>query len=209
MILSLQKFILIWFWYFLVGVLVVLNAHPGGIIYKDIIPDYVDFARTIYEGLPFDLLVSFLFCYQVVMRSLDILGEHRHVFWCWPDDFGQVVVDVNYLNVGDLVPNFQIFICWRSLKGIYKKALDFLFFLFLYLQINVFWTLISFPFSCQVSGNLFTNGSTPNQKPKLRAFLCFYRWLLGSVSFVVIFWINGWICEIFNCIFWLMVFYQN
>ncbi|KAF3454526.1 hypothetical protein FNV43_RR04974 [Rhamnella rubrinervis] len=58
------------------GVLVVLDAHPGGIIYKDIIPDYVDFARTIYE-----------------------------------DDFGDVVVDVNYLNVGDLVPNFQLFIC--------------------------------------------------------------------------------------------------
>ncbi|KAI7745161.1 hypothetical protein M8C21_001583 [Ambrosia artemisiifolia] len=32
------------------GVLVVLDAHPGGIIYRDIIPDYVDYARTIYEG---------------------------------------------------------------------------------------------------------------------------------------------------------------
>ncbi|KAJ7977939.1 T-box protein [Quillaja saponaria] len=31
------------------GVLVVLDAHPGGIIYRDIIPDYVKFARTIYE----------------------------------------------------------------------------------------------------------------------------------------------------------------
>ncbi|XAR52634.1 hypothetical protein NMG60_11020801 [Bertholletia excelsa] len=31
------------------GVLVVLDAHPGGIIYRDIIPDYVNFARTIYE----------------------------------------------------------------------------------------------------------------------------------------------------------------
>ncbi|OAY44040.1 hypothetical protein MANES_08G117600v8 [Manihot esculenta] len=32
------------------GVLVVLDAHPGGIIYRDIIPEYVNFARTIYEA---------------------------------------------------------------------------------------------------------------------------------------------------------------
>lgn len=32
------------------GVLVVLDAHPGGIIFKDLIPEYVDFVRTIYEG---------------------------------------------------------------------------------------------------------------------------------------------------------------
>ncbi|KAK1440461.1 hypothetical protein QVD17_06288 [Tagetes erecta] len=31
------------------GVLVVLDAHPGGIIYRDIIPEYVNYARTIYE----------------------------------------------------------------------------------------------------------------------------------------------------------------
>lgn len=35
------------------GVLVVLDARPGGIIYRDIIPEYVNFARTIYEGLNF------------------------------------------------------------------------------------------------------------------------------------------------------------
>ncbi|GMN43906.1 hypothetical protein TIFTF001_013098 [Ficus carica] len=58
------------------GVLVVLDAHPGGIIYRDIIPDYVNFVRTIYE-----------------------------------DDLGDVVVDVNYLNVGDAIPNYQLFIC--------------------------------------------------------------------------------------------------
>lgn len=34
----------------LTGVLVVLDAHPGGIIYRDIIPNYVKYARTIYEG---------------------------------------------------------------------------------------------------------------------------------------------------------------
>ncbi|KAF2316854.1 hypothetical protein GH714_042195 [Hevea brasiliensis] len=58
------------------GVLVVLDARPGGIIYRDLIPQYVNFARTIYE-----------------------------------DDFGDVVVDVNYLNVGGTVPSYEIFIC--------------------------------------------------------------------------------------------------
>jgi hypothetical protein len=27
------------------------------------------------------------------------------------DDLGEVVVDVNYLNVGDTVPDYQIFVC--------------------------------------------------------------------------------------------------
>ncbi|XP_075523678.1 uncharacterized protein LOC142556218 [Primulina tabacum] len=58
------------------GVLVVLDAHPEGIIYQDLIPDYVQIARTLYE-----------------------------------DDFGEVVVDVNYLNVGTDVPKFQVFLC--------------------------------------------------------------------------------------------------
>ncbi|PIA44427.1 hypothetical protein AQUCO_01700195v1 [Aquilegia coerulea] len=58
------------------GVLVVLDARPGGIIYKDLIPEYVNYARTIYE-----------------------------------EDFGDVVVDVNYLNVGDKVADHRIFIC--------------------------------------------------------------------------------------------------
>ncbi|KAF5781979.1 hypothetical protein HanRHA438_Chr11g0502901 [Helianthus annuus] len=58
------------------GVLVVLDAHPGGIIYRDIIPKYVSYARTIYE-----------------------------------EYFGELVVDVNYLNVGAAEPDYQIFIC--------------------------------------------------------------------------------------------------
>ncbi|KAI3676023.1 hypothetical protein L1987_85619 [Smallanthus sonchifolius] len=58
------------------GVLVVLDAHPGGIIYCDIIPQYVNYARTIYE-----------------------------------EYFGDMVVDVNYLNVGAAEPDYQIFIC--------------------------------------------------------------------------------------------------
>ncbi|OVA02661.1 hypothetical protein BVC80_141g6 [Macleaya cordata] len=58
------------------GVLVVLDAHPGGIIYEDLIPEYVNYARTIYE-----------------------------------EDLGDVVVDVNYLNVGAQVADYRIFIC--------------------------------------------------------------------------------------------------
>ncbi|XVF57518.1 hypothetical protein PTKIN_Ptkin06aG0211800 [Pterospermum kingtungense] len=58
------------------GVLVVLDARPGGIIYRDLIPEYVNFVRTIYE-----------------------------------DDLGDFVVDVNYLNIGDPKPDYQIFIC--------------------------------------------------------------------------------------------------
>ncbi|XP_059438594.1 uncharacterized protein LOC132171322 isoform X2 [Corylus avellana] len=58
------------------GVLVVLDARPEGIIYRDLIPEYVRFARTIYE-----------------------------------DDLGDVAVDVNYLDVGVAVPDYQIFIC--------------------------------------------------------------------------------------------------
>ncbi|PKI51500.1 hypothetical protein CRG98_028060 [Punica granatum] len=58
------------------GVLVVLDARPGGIIFRDLIPEYVNIASTIYE-----------------------------------DDLGTVAVDVNYLNVGGAVPDYQIFIC--------------------------------------------------------------------------------------------------
>ncbi|XVF06031.1 hypothetical protein REPUB_Repub06bG0013200 [Reevesia pubescens] len=58
------------------GVLLVLDACPGGIIYRDLIPDYVKFVRTIYE-----------------------------------EYLGNVVVDVNYLNIGDPQPDYQIFIC--------------------------------------------------------------------------------------------------
>ncbi|MFS7899291.1 hypothetical protein Hanom_Chr00s051660g01780241 [Helianthus anomalus] len=73
------------------GVLVVLDAHPGGIIYRDIIPKYVSYARTIYEGLKFTLL----------MIDFDYLFQY----------FGELVVDVNYLNVGAAEPDYQIFIC--------------------------------------------------------------------------------------------------
>ncbi|EAZ05103.1 hypothetical protein OsI_27294 [Oryza sativa Indica Group] len=58
------------------GVLVVLDAHPDGIIYQDMIRDYVRDVRTIYE-----------------------------------DDFGEVAVDVNYLNVANSAPANRVFIC--------------------------------------------------------------------------------------------------
>lgn len=35
---------------FLLGVLVILDANPEGVIYKDLVPEYVDLVRTIYEG---------------------------------------------------------------------------------------------------------------------------------------------------------------
>ncbi|KAF0907673.1 hypothetical protein E2562_020445 [Oryza meyeriana var. granulata] len=58
------------------GVLVVLDAHPDGIIYQDMIRDYVQVVRTVYE-----------------------------------DDFGEVAVDVNYLNVANAAPADRVFIC--------------------------------------------------------------------------------------------------
>ncbi|KAL6896586.1 hypothetical protein ACP4OV_007158 [Aristida adscensionis] len=58
------------------GVLVVLDAHPDGIIYQEMIRDYVQVVRTVYE-----------------------------------DDFGEIAVDVNYLNIGNAAPVDRIFIC--------------------------------------------------------------------------------------------------
>lgn len=39
-----------------------LDARPDGIIYRDLIPDYVKFARTIYEGFGFRFSSVLLFC---------------------------------------------------------------------------------------------------------------------------------------------------
>ncbi|KAJ6824234.1 uncharacterized protein M6B38_102965 [Iris pallida] len=58
------------------GTLVVLDAHPEGIIYKQLVPEYVDDVRTIYE-----------------------------------DDFGELVADVNYLNIVNVASGNKIFIC--------------------------------------------------------------------------------------------------
>ncbi|ERN02210.1 hypothetical protein AMTR_s00045p00211350 [Amborella trichopoda] len=58
------------------GTLVVLDAHPSGIIYGDLIPDYAKDARTIYE-----------------------------------EYFGDIVVDVNYFNVGNVAAEEKLFIC--------------------------------------------------------------------------------------------------
>ena len=34
----------------------------------------------------------------------------KSISWSCPDDFGDVAVDVNYLNVGNAVPDYQIFV---------------------------------------------------------------------------------------------------
>lgn len=54
------------------GVLVVLDAHPGGIIFKDLIPEYVDFVRTIYEGYSLSCKISiFLF----FLKEITLLND--------------------------------------------------------------------------------------------------------------------------------------
>ncbi|XP_057817839.1 uncharacterized protein LOC131030902 isoform X1 [Cryptomeria japonica] len=58
------------------GALVVLDAHPGGIIYEDLVGEWVQEFRTIYE-----------------------------------DDFGDVILDVNYLNVANSPPENRIYLC--------------------------------------------------------------------------------------------------
>lgn len=47
-----------------------LDARPGGIIYRDIIPEYVRFARTIYEGLDFFLSYSVIFLISPFFKLL-------------------------------------------------------------------------------------------------------------------------------------------
>ncbi|KAL6896585.1 hypothetical protein ACP4OV_007157 [Aristida adscensionis] len=58
------------------GVLVVLDAHPDGIIYQEMIHDYVQVARTLYE-----------------------------------EDFGDAVLEVNYLNIANATSADRIFNC--------------------------------------------------------------------------------------------------
>ncbi|CAN6212688.1 unnamed protein product [Urochloa humidicola] len=58
------------------GTLVVLDAHPDGIIYQEMIRDYVQIVRTVYE-----------------------------------DDFGEIAVDVSYLNAANAGLVDRIFIC--------------------------------------------------------------------------------------------------
>lgn len=58
------------------GSLLILDAHPDGIIYRDLVPDYVDVVRTVYE-----------------------------------DDFGDVIVDVNYFTTANTKLVDRLFIC--------------------------------------------------------------------------------------------------
>ena len=50
-----------------------LDARPGGIIYRDIIPDYVKFVRTIYEGLSFPSIFSTIHCGQSAVYPASLL----------------------------------------------------------------------------------------------------------------------------------------
>lgn len=89
-----------------------LDAHPGGIIYRDIIPEYVNFARTIYEGLCLHLSLLLLLLITRLYQIFKILLVfYQHGIVGLADDFGDVVVDVNYLNVGGIDPSYEIFIC--------------------------------------------------------------------------------------------------
>lgn len=54
------------------GVLVVLDAHPGGIIFKDLIPEYVDFVRTIYEGYS---LSCKIFIFLFFLKEMTLLND--------------------------------------------------------------------------------------------------------------------------------------
>ena len=60
-----------------------LDASPDGIIYRDLIPDYVKFARTIYEGSGF----CFFFCTAVLLsQKLNIFlkfSEKSYFFVCF------------------------------------------------------------------------------------------------------------------------------
>lgn len=102
------------------GVLVVLDARPDGIIYRDLVPEYVKFVRTIYEGW-FFITIPALFLSQSLKMQLFLkfgmsLWDALITRTCcsWSDEFGDIVADVNYLNVGKPVPDYQIFICWHS-----------------------------------------------------------------------------------------------
>ena len=43
----------------------VLDAHPEGIIYRDLIPEYVRIARTIYEGSGSRFTYIYIYMYAV------------------------------------------------------------------------------------------------------------------------------------------------
>ncbi|KAJ3699888.1 hypothetical protein LUZ61_003593 [Rhynchospora tenuis] len=58
------------------GVLVVLDAHPDGIIYQRLVPDYVDIVRTIYED-DFGLLVA-----DVNYLNINSVASAKRIFIC-------------------------------------------------------------------------------------------------------------------------------
>ncbi|WJX80092.1 hypothetical protein P8452_63134 [Trifolium repens] len=58
------------------GVLVVLDARPDGIIYKDLIPDYVQIARTIYEDILGEVAVD------VNILNVGSRNQNYQIFIC-------------------------------------------------------------------------------------------------------------------------------
>lgn len=93
----------------------VLDAHPDGIIYRDLIPNYVKFVRTIYEGLKQlsePSLILFIL-YLLDCRLIHMNDKLNLFCLCLSlDDLGTTAVDVNYLNVGGAgEPDYQLFIC--------------------------------------------------------------------------------------------------
>jgi hypothetical protein len=97
------------FSYKLLGVLVVLDACPDGIIYERLVPDYVDFVRTIYEG---SMFFMHLFCYFYPFFLILTFTKLALLLYIYSaDDFGQVVADVNYLNIENTESAKRIFIC--------------------------------------------------------------------------------------------------
>lgn len=93
-----------------------LDARPEGIIYRDIVPEYVQVARTIYEGLEFFFFFGLVLCHSFLCKFYYFFSSDRqkvtHVnSWLWAADLGHVAVDVNYLNVGDDVQDYQLYIC--------------------------------------------------------------------------------------------------
>lgn len=58
------------------GVLLILDAKEGGVVYRELIPEYLDDVRTVSE-----------------------------------EEFGYLVADINYLNLGITPPEHRVFIC--------------------------------------------------------------------------------------------------
>ncbi|KAJ8529542.1 hypothetical protein K7X08_036377 [Anisodus acutangulus] len=75
------------------GVLVVLDAHPTGVIYKDLIPEYVQIARTLYEDDFGDVAFD--------VNYLNTGGETPSSKFSFANLFGKVQHYYQYLILAD------------------------------------------------------------------------------------------------------------